>query len=248
MILSHTFTIRFIGNLDIFLAPERRKITFSHTIKGKPSIKDTVEALGVPHTEVDCLVVDGRSVDFNYQVKGGEKIRVYPDSAKVRLPDIRKLQPRFPYRPRFIADVHLGKLARHLRLLGFDTLYEKDYADDEIIEKARREKRIVLTRDIGLLKNKAVRYGFFVRAADATGRIKEIVRKFRLFDHVKPFTLCLKCNGRIRRTAKAGIAHKLPPETKKYYTAFYACLSCGKVYWKGAHHRRLTAIVKRACR
>src|SRR3990167_920567 len=107
-----TFTIRFMGKLGIFLSPEKRSRTFSHTVKGQPSIKDTVEALGVPHTEIDCLVVDGRSVDFAYQIRGGEKVRVYSDSTKVKLAGIKKLQIRFPYRPKFILDVHLGKLAR----------------------------------------------------------------------------------------------------------------------------------------
>jgi uncharacterized protein len=202
----------------------------------------------VPHTEIDCLVVNGQSVDFAYRIRGGERIRVYPDSTRVRLAGIKKLQSRFPYRPKFILDVHLGKLARHLRLLGFDALYERDYTDRQIVDCIKKEKRIVLTRDIGLLKNKAVQYGCFVRAIDPTGRIKEVVRRFHLFDKVKPFTLCLDCNGIIRRTAKTKILHKLPPETKKYYTAFYVCQSCGKVYWKGAHHRRLSAIINNARR
>lgn len=256
MPLSHTFTIRFFSVLNIFLAPEKKKITFSHTIKGKPSIKDTVEALGVPHTEIDCILVNGKPVDFNYLIQGGEKIRVYPAGAGNRRgrpcacpndkwrPQGAPLQPRFPYRPRFLADVHLGKLARHLRLLGFDTLYERDYADPQIIERIKGKKRIVLTRDIGLLKNKAVRYGYFVQAIDATRQIKEVVKRFHLSDKVKPFTLCLDCNGRIYRTAKAKVLHKLPPATKEFYAAFYACRSCGKVYWKGAHHRRLVSIIR----
>lgn len=240
-------TIRFYGELSIFLAPERRKRTFLYTVKGEPSIKDTVEALGVPHTEIDCLVVNGRSVGFTYHIRGSEKIRVYPDRSKVKLARVKKLRNRFPYRPKFILDVHLGKLARNLRLLGFDTLYQRDYTDPQIVDCIKKERRIVLTRDIGLLKNKAIKYGYFVRAIDPTERIKEIVRQFHLFDQTKPFSRCLHCNGYIRRTAKAKILQQLPPKTIKYYTTFYLCQSCGKVYWKGAHHRRLSTIIRKAC-
>ena len=154
---NHTFTIRFLGELNIFLPKERKHRSFSHTVKGKPSIKDTVEALRVPHTEIDCILVNGRSVDFHYQVRGKEKIRVYPDSARVKNIKVKRLRPKFPGRPRFLTDVHLGKLTRHLRLLGFNTLYQHDYSDQEIIEEVKNKKRIVLTRDIGLLKNKAIK-------------------------------------------------------------------------------------------
>lgn len=243
-----TFTIRFIGKLGIFLSPEKRSRTFSHTVKGMPSIKDTVEALGVPHPEIDCLVVNGRPVDFAYQIKGGEKIRVYPDGTKVKSAGVKRLRGRYSSRPKFILDVHLGKLARHLRLLGFDTLYQSDLTDRQIVECVKKGKRIVLTRDIGLLKNKAIQYGYFVRTTDAIAGLKEIVKRYRLRGCAQPFTLCLNCNGKIVRTAKTKVLAQLPPETKKYYTAFYRCRSCGKVYWKGAHYRRLSAIIRHAYR
>ena|SRR3990167_2995913 len=243
-----TFTIRFMGKLGIFLSPEKRSRTFSHTVKGRPSIKDTVEALGVPHTEIDCLTVNGQSVDFAYQIKGGEKIRAYPDGAKVKLARVKRLQGRTAGRPKFILDVHLGKLARHLRLLGFDSLYQSDFTDRQIVECAKKEKRIVLTRDIGLLKNKAVTCGYFVRTTGAAAGIREIVKRYRLGGSARPFTLCLNCNGRIARTAKAEVLAQLPPETKKHYTAFYRCRQCGKVYWKGAHYRRLLALIRHAYR
>lgn len=152
MILSRTITCRFYGGLNLFLAPERRRRLFSHTVKGVPSIKDTVEALGVPHTEIDCIVVNGGSVEFSYQIHGGERVLVYPDAAAVKLKKIIPLKPAPPVHPEFTADVHLGKLARHLRFLGFDTIYRKDMTDGEIIACSCPVGRVVLTRDIGLLK------------------------------------------------------------------------------------------------
>ena len=219
-------------------------------VKGTPSIKDTVESLRVPHTEIDVIVVNGRSVGFNYLIKGGEKIKVYDDCRRGQGTGFRvqKLRPKFPGRPCFLADVHLGKLARHLRLLGFDTLYRQDFQDSEIIDRIKKEKRIVLTRDIGLLKNKAIRFGYFVRTVEPTAQIKEIMRRYDLLKKVRPFTLCLECNGPIRRVAKRKIVDRLPPATKQFYADFYQCRNCNKVYWKGSHHRKLTAIINRACR
>lgn len=221
---------------------------FTHTVKGYPSIKDTVEALGVPHTEVDCILASGRSVDFSCQMKGGETFRIYLDSCRIPVSfagRIKKLRPRIPACPQFILDAHLGKLARHLRLLGFDTVYDQRLEDEEIIVRAVQEKRVVLTRDLGILKNNAVRLGAFVQAIDSARQIKEVIKKFGLEENVRPFSLCLECSGRIRRVAKSKIANRLPPKVRRYYKTFYLCRKCGKVYWKGSHYAKLAKFVKR---
>ena len=248
MILTRTLRCRFYGALNRFLAPSHRYRAFSYAVKGVPAIKDTLEALGVPHTEIDCVVVNGRAVTFSYHIRGGERILVYPDAGMVKLKKIirRSLKPNPPANPKFILDVHLGKLARHLRLLGFDIFYGKESQDAAIVRLGRRTGRIILTRDIALLKNKSVRHGYFVRATDPKKQIREIVRHFALGEKMRPFRLCLVCNGKIRRVAKSKVESRLPPLTKKYCEKFYQCLNCDKIYWQGAHYKQLLRIIKTA--
>ncbi|HBO98209.1 MAG TPA: twitching motility protein PilT [Candidatus Omnitrophica bacterium] len=246
MSLIRTIQCRFYGALNRFLRPEQRHRGFSRAVKGIPAIKDTLEALGVPHTEIDCIVVNGRCVRFLYQIRGGERIQVYPDAGKVKLKKIirRSLKPKPPANPKFVLDVHLGKLARHLRLLGFDVIYQKDMEDAAIVCMGGKSRRIILTRDIGLLKNKIVRHGYFVRATDPKKQIREIVRRFDLAAKMRPFRLCLECNGRIRRIAKSRIENRLPPLTREHYTRFYHCPRCDKIYWQGAHYKQFLKIIK----
>jgi len=243
--LLTTVHVRFYGDLNIFLKPRQRHKGFAHTVKGRPSIKDTVEALGVPHTQIDALLVNGRPVNFDYQLKGKERIRVYPDSTRPSLNGVKPLKSRVATQPKFICDVHLGTLARYLRLLGFDCVYEKDLEDQEIIEIATRDRRVILTRDIGMLKNKTIRWGYFVRHTGGKLQIKETVRHFRLKTKVRAFSRCLDCNGRIRRVAKHTILHRLEPLTQKYYHCFYLCRACGKVYWQGSHYEKLDQFIAR---
>lgn len=243
MILTRMVTCRFYGDLNLFLPPERRRRRFFHAVKGVPSVKDTLEALGVPHTEIDCIVIDKKSVPFSHQIRGGENIKVYPDADGAGVGKVIRLKARPPAVPRFVLDAHLGKLTRHLRLLGFDTLYRHDISDEQIVRLTRRTGRVVLTRDIGLLKNRTVRCGYFVRSVDPKKQIKETVRRFHLGAKARPLRLCLECNGRIARVAKAKILERLPPLTKKYYQRFYICSRCDKIYWQGAHYKQLLRII-----
>lgn len=229
-----TGRFKFFGNLKDFL--ERRN--FQHTVKGRPSIKDTIEALGVPHTEVGRILVNGRRVNFSYQHDDADSIEIYPHALSAE---------RLPRFPRFVLDSHLGKLARHLRLLGFDTLYRKEFPDPEIVVIAKRNGRIVLTRDIGLLKNKAIRRGYWIRSPDPTQQIKEVLKRFGLARRLRPFSRCLECNGKIRQMAKTRLQHLLPEKVKMYYNKFYQCSACRKVYWQGSHYAKLVRVVKQAC-
>jgi len=239
---------RFYGELSDFLPPYKRNKTFPHALKGGPSVKDALESMGVPHTEIDVILVNRRPVGFSARVAHGDKIAVYPSGSSKRSQHVRHLKKAFPYRARFVVDSHLGKLARSLRLLGFDCVYRKIFPDQQIVQIGAREKRIILTRDLGLLKNKIIRYGRWVRATDPPQQLKEIIREYGLAGRVRPLSLCLECNGKIRRVAKKRIEKRLPPKTKEYYQTFYQCADCGKVYWKGAHYQRLLDLINRARR
>ena len=222
---------------------------FSLQVKGRPSIKDVIESLGVPHTEVGTLFINGRSRNFSYHVKPGDVILISPipllDNKRVR----SSLQPASPRPLRFVLDSHLGKLARHLRLLGIDTVYRNDFPDHEIIAIAVMEKRVVVTRDIGLLKNKAVRHGSWLWTTDPEAQLKELSRRYPLKKYFSPFKRCLVCNSRIKRIAKAQIISEIEPLTGQHYQKFYRCQGCGRIYWPGAHYQNLLCKIQRAgCR
>jgi len=226
---------RFFGELNQFLLPSRKNRTFFHAVNGNPSIKDTIEALGIPHTEVGKMFVNNRPVGFTYQLYDRDKIKIYPQGVVQR-----------KIRPKFILDVHLGKLVRHLRLLGFDSLYDSGFTDKQIIKIALQEKRIIFTRDICLLKNKIIKWGYWVRSVIAAQQIKEVIRKFALAKQIKPFRLCLECNGQIKQVPKAKIEAKLPLKVRQYYDKFYHCSACRKIYWQGSHYERLKKVIREA--
>lgn len=221
--------------MNDFLPPERRKVCFSHDFQRRASIKDMIEALGVPHTEIDLILVNGDSVDFSYIVRDGDRISVYPMFEAFDIQAISRVRPH-PLRViRFALDVHLGKLARYLRLLGFDALYRNDYEDAELACLSRAEQRILLTRDRDLLKRAMVTHGFFVRATDPRRQIEEVLDRLDLYRAIQPFLRCPRCNGLLATASKRQVWERLPPKTRIYVEAFWACGQCGQVYWEGSH-------------
>lgn len=230
---------RFYEELNDFLPPEKRKIAFDYLFKGRPAIKDAIEALGIPHPEVDMILVNGRPVDFSYLLQEGDRVAVYPVFEALDISGVTRLREKPLRNPRFILDVHLGKLARGLRLLGFDTHYANYHSDREIIEISLAEQRIILTRDRGLLKNKEVRRGYWLRSQQPHQQLEEVLRRFDLASLARPFTRCLECNAEIVAVEKEMIAGQLLPDTRKFYRQFYRCRGCGKIYWQGSHYRKL---------
>ncbi len=236
-------TFQFYDGLNTFLRHRHRHTTITHTFDWQASIKDMIESLGVPHCEVELIVVNGRSVDFTYQVQPGDDIHVYPWPNGIDIPDKVQLRDPFPHRPRFILDTHLGRLASYLRMMGFDTLYRNDYPDDELAQVSHDEERILLSRDVGCLKRSLVIYGYFVRNMNPQKRIVEVMERFALADQVEPFKHCLKCNGTLHPVDKADIVERLPYNTAKYYDEFHLCESCGQVFWKGSHYERMQEFI-----
>lgn len=240
---QRSIEIRFYEELNDFLPPERRKKSWPHEFFGTPAVKDVIESLGVPHVEVDLILVDGESVGFDHRLKGGERVAVYPVFERLDISGLTRLRPKPLREPQFIADVHLGTLARYLRLLGFDTAYENDLLDSEIAERARRERRIVLTRDRGLLMRRSVTHGHWVREKKPRKQLTEVVEAFDLSSRIEPFSRCMKCNGTLSQVSKETVQDRIPPKTRESHDAFLQCDACGQVYWPGAHFRRLEAIV-----
>ena len=228
-------SIRFYEELNDFLPLERRRVCFSHDFQRRASIKDMIEALGVPHTEVDLILVNGESVDFSHIVQDGDQISVYPMFESFDIQPLVRVRLRPLRTSRFVLDVHLGKLARYLRLLGFDTLYRNDYDDAELARLASAEQRILLTRDRDLLKRAVVTHGFFVRAIDPRRQIEEVLDRLDLYRTIQPFLRCPRCNGLLAAASKRQVWERLPPKTRLYVEAFWTCGQCGQVYWEGSH-------------
>ncbi len=239
-----TVRFQFCGNLNDFLPVQRQKVRFSASFSGNASIKDAIESLGIPHTEIGSIAVNGEFVGFSYRLESDDEVTVRPDEASPGLTSFQRLRPLPPRPAVFICDVHLGRLSRMLRILGFDTLFRNDYTDGEMAAIARQERRIVLTRDRGILKRREVTHGHCVRSDDWREQVREVLRRFDCADSIHPFTRCTDCNGGIEPVEKSGILDRLEEKTKRYYDEFSRCLNCGKVYWEGSHYRKLKIAVE----
>lgn len=235
---------RFYAELNDFLPSARRMVAFTHCFEGSPSVKDLIEALGVPHPEVDLILVNGESVGFAHQVRDGDRISVYPVFESLDITPLARVRSRPLRETRFVLDVHLGRLAAHLRLLGFDTLYRNDFPDSELAEISSSQGRILLTRDRGLLKRSQVTHGYCLRESDPRCQVVEVLRRFDLFRAIAPFQRCLRCNGLLQPVDKEAICDRLPPRTQRYQDEFYVCPACDRVYWKGSHYERLLRLVE----
>lgn len=242
---DHSATFRFYAELNDFLPVERRGHPFDHIFHGSPGVRDAIEAIGVPHAEVDLIIANGVSVDFGYRLKAGDNVSVYPVFEAFDISPVVRLRPEPLRETRFILDVHLGKVARALRLLGFDCAWENRLGDQEIIDRSLLEHRIILTRDVALLKSGAVTHGYWVRSTDPRIQPREVIDRFDLRGQVRPFTRCTVCNGEIG-PADPGQAMLEAPETVRgWCREYFRCSGCGKLYWKGSHFTNLSDYISR---
>jgi hypothetical protein len=235
----HACEFCFSEELGDFLSPERRKRSFMHAFRGTPLVKDQIEALGVPHTEVDLVLVDGESVGFTHRLRGGERVAVYPVFERLDVAGLTRLRPEPLREPRFVLDVHLGRLAAYLRLLGFDCVYYNDLRDEEIVRIARAERRIVLSRDVGLLKNGLVERGAYLHHTDPMRQVREVLDRFDLERLVRPYTRCARCNAAVVRLEPAAAKARVPPRVAAAFDDFSHCPACDQVFWPGTHCERL---------
>jgi hypothetical protein len=231
----NTAWFRFYEELNDFLPSVRRKQSFSCNFSGNPSVKYIIESLGIPHVEVDLILVNSNSVDFSYKVKDGDHVSVYPVFESLDITKVTHLRAKPLRHVKFVSDVHLGKLARYLRLCGFDTLYDSTYSDDEIIRISVTERRIILTRDKDLLKNKLVLRGYWIRSPKPEKQLEEVFTRFDLRDSARPFSRCMQCNSLLTYIEKEKISDRLMPNTREFYTEFWKCPGCDRIYWEGSH-------------
>jgi uncharacterized protein with PIN domain len=222
---------RFYAELNDFLPPEKRTTAFQCPFDGRQSVKHLIESLGVPHTEVDLVLVNGQSVDFSHILVDCDRVSVYPVFEAFDIAPLTRVRPQPLRVTRFVADAHLGRLAAYLRMLGFDTLYRQQFKDDEVAMLAARERRIILTRDRDLLKRRSVTHGHFVREISPRLQLAEIVERFDLAGASRPFTRCMKCNRVLERAGRLS-----------------RCGDCGNLYWEGSHYSRMEKLIEEVMR
>ncbi len=236
-------TLRFYEELNDFLPGDKKRQQLSVAYKGRQTVKDIIESHGVPHIEVDLVLVNGKPVDFGYLVQHEDKISVYPVFESFDISSVSKLRDKSLRKTAFILDVHLGRLKNYLRLLGFDTLYKNDYEDAEIVKISNAEHRIILTRDVGILKRNEVRLGYWIRNIYPRQQTIEVVERFDLYSQIEPFKRCSECNGVIEKVAREKVLEQLQPGTRKYYDEFFRCTGCKKIYWKGSHFTKINDFI-----
>lgn len=236
---------RFYAELNDLLPLPRRGQTLSHAFETTTSVKDAIEAFGVPHTEVDFILANDEPAAFSYLLRDGDRISVYPVFRSLNPSPLTHLPPRREGEIRFVLDTHLGKLAAHLRMLGFDSLYRNDCEDEELAYISSSQQRTLLSRDRGLLKRSIVTHGYLVREAQPELQLIEVVSRYNLSSLIAPFRRCLHCNALLQPVAKELINDRLLPDTRQRYHQFHLCPECDRVYWKGSHYQRMTRLIER---
>ncbi len=240
----HKIYFRFYEELNDFLPKEKHKARFTHNYIDRASVKDVIESLGVPHTEVDLILVNGKSVGFDYLINDGDDISVYPVFESIDIANVQHLRPKPLREPKFITDVHLGRLTRYLRMMGFDVLYKNDFADKEIVNLSLTEMRAILTKDRGILKRSEVTHGYWVRSTKIKEQVIEVIKRFDLKNIIKEFSRCITCNSVLKPISKNEIIDDLPPRVSKSQADFSRCPACKKNYWKGTHHQKMLSFIQ----
>jgi hypothetical protein len=237
-------SFRFYGQLNDFLPPTRRGRRFCHGLRNVASVKDAIEALGVPHPEVDVILVNGAAVDFGLHLRERDEVAVYPAFRSLNISGLLRAGADPPQPVRFALDAHLGKLASLLRLTGFDAVMLEDDAD--LAKTAASEDRVALTRDVALLKRSIVRHGYWVRSTDPERQLAEVLERFDLVGRMDPFARCLRCNTPLEIVDPDTVADRLLPCTRASFNEFRRCPGCERIYWQGSHHDALCRVLERA--
>jgi uncharacterized protein with PIN domain len=239
--------LRVHGSLNDFLAPALRESVLTRQVAGRPAVKDVLEAAGVPHPEIALVRINGASAELGHRLSPGDRVAAFPSGwPDPPTPTAGEALRRSGVEVRFVLDGHLGRLAAYLRMCGFPATYRRDATDDELAALAASEDRVLLSRDIGLLKRAAVRWGRFVRGERPEDQLVEVLGAFGLAGRVRPFARCLRCDSVLEPVARHLVRDEVPPRVFREQDAFRRCPGCGGIYWRGSHHARMTRLLERA--
>jgi hypothetical protein len=237
--------VRVYAELNDFLPRESRGLTLRRPVRPHQTVKDVLEATGIPHTEVDLIVVNGQAQGFTHRPAPGDRIAAYPMFEALDIGSTARLRPMPLRDTRFVVDVNLGRLAQLLRLVGFDAWWTSNADDETLVDISLAQRRILLTRDRGLLKRRIVTHGVFVHSDDPEAQTVEVIRRLDLSERLAPLTRCMRCNGELIAVSKEEVIDRLEPLTRRYYSDFVRCADCGRIYWPGSHHAKLLRVVER---
>ena len=243
-----TATLRCYAELNDYLPVEQRQQDISVDFRPPAPLRHLAEGLGVPHTEIELALRNGQSVGLDTLLADGDRVALYPVFEAFDIQPELRLRARPLRAPRFVADAHLGKLARYLRLLGFDTLQENDIGDPALVALAVREGRILLSRDRQLMMNKAVIHGCHLRSGDPREQLAHLLSRLQLCGLIRPFSRCTVCNAAVVPVAKQQVLEQLPESVARLHSAFWCCSGCGRLYWQGSHWQALQRLVDEVCR
>ena len=238
-----TIHLRLYEELNDYLPRDRRKRTFAFEVADGAILGEVVDGLGVPRDAIDLALVDSEAVGFDHRVRDGDRIALYPIFESLDVGPVTALPGRPLRESRFVLDVHLGRLARYLRLLGFDAVYRRDFDDDELAAISRSEGRILLSRDGPLVARRELDHAYLVPSEFPLEQAVEVVRRCDLAGQVRPFSRCLVCNGEVAAVAVADVTEPLPEWVRATHEEVRRCAGCGRVYWRGGHWQRMQRLV-----
>lgn len=236
---SQAFLVRltFSADLAFFLRRQPPGEPVTRRLGEKTSVKDVIESCGVPHPEVDLITIKGQPVSFGYLIDRDQDVDVYSVGTEPSLFAENRLQVR--QMEKLVADGHLGKLTRLLRLLGLDVAYHRTANDRALLDTMLGEDRALLTRDRRLLMHSIVQHAYYPRSQVPEKQVLEVIRRFNLVNTLLPFTRCLRCNAALAPVPKVDVLTQLEPLTRIYYEDFRRCIGCEKIYWAGTHFPKL---------
>ncbi|MBC8004829.1 MAG: Mut7-C ubiquitin/RNAse domain-containing protein [Verrucomicrobia bacterium] len=237
-------SMRFYEELNDYLPGSMRQAWVDNQVETQTSVGEKIQSLGIPLDKIDLILVNEHSKDFDYQLQDGDRVSVYPVFESFDISDIIQVREKPLRDPKFICDVQLGRLCKYLRMLGWDTHYSNLYTPEDLIELSLEEKRIILTRNVRLARDKQVTHALWIRSSDALEQLKEVMNKLHLSEQADPLTRCLVCNGILVPVDKQDILHRLEPRTAKYYTEYFHCLTCDQIYWKGSHYENMLKFIQ----
>jgi len=211
----------------------------------RASIKDIIEALHIPHTEIGSIVHQDAEISFFHIPEPGERLALFSFSPGTDVTMPTRLRPNPLQKTAFMVDINVGKLARLLRMCGIDTRYEPELNEADLAEQVVTNRRILLSRNRDLLQRKIITWGHLVRAEQPEEQLAEVITLYGLEEAIKPFSRCLECNALLQPVEKTAILHRLEPLTKKYYQTFRICSDCNQIYWRGSHHQRMDTLMQR---
>jgi len=234
---------RFYAELNDHLPAPKQYVRFARAFEDPCSVLQFIAGEGIPSGEVDLVLLNGVSADLPSVLHDGDQVSVYPVFETFDISTLQRIRSRPLRRPRFVLDVHLGKLSSLMRMLGIDTLYSNAYTDEEILTISQAEGRVVLSKDRGLLRHEALTRGFHVREKDPRLQIREVLERFDLRECVAPFTRCMRCNTLLEQVTREEVVEQLPPRVRETFRDFWRCATCARIFWRGSHYERMKALV-----